>query len=342
MKRLLLAILLLIIISTLSAQPAKEAKKPSGYIAVVLKNQAEDYSRRLGDSFSFAASSKGRMAIRIEYCKGNQFKQNSVFEAFIDDKNCKAIILQLIDGRTAPLFAKKAKQCNIPIVFVSKEPNMNLAGYEKLIFYVGSNIEEGGILQGEMIADYWNEHKADVDKNGDGILQYLMIRGELGSNISRIRSESVINTLINKGISLQRIAYGYGDWTDESGSDIILRNISILDDLEMVIANNDEMALGAYKELNKAGYSLPIFSTDATKEGLEALEAGKITGTVISDAKSIADAALSIAYNLILNRPLTEENVGYTLENNIVWIPYMSITREEHQKFVVEHHQFRV
>lgn len=320
MKRLLLAILLLFTISTLSAQSTKEIISPSGYIAVVVKNQEEDYSRKLADSFEY--SSKGKMAIRLEYCKGNQFEQNSVVESFLDDKNCKAIILHLIDGRTAPLFAKKAKQYNIPIVFVSKEPNMNLNGYEKLIFYVGSNIEEGGILQGEMIADYWNEHKAEVDKNGDGVLQYLMIRGELGSSISRVRSESVINILVNKGIRLQRLAYGYGDWTDESGSDIILRNISILDDLEIVIANNDEMALGAYKEINKAGYSLPIFSIDATKEGLEALEAGKITGTVINDAERIADAAFSIAYNLVLNRPLTEENVGYTLENNIVWIPY--------------------
>ena len=90
----------------------------------------------------------------------------------------------------------------------------------------------------------------------------------------------------------------------------------------MVIANNDEMALGAYREINKAGYSLPIFSIDATKEGLQALEEGKITGTVINDAERIADAAFSIAYSLVLKRPLTEENVGYTLENNIVWIPY--------------------
>lgn len=323
MKRLLLAILLLFTISTLSAQSTKEIISPSGYIAVVVKNQEEDYSRKLADSFEY--SSKGKMAIRLEYCKGNQFEQNSVVESFLEDKNCKAIILQLIDGRTAPLFAKKAKQYNIPIVFVSKEPNMNLAGYEDLVFYVGSNTEESGILQGELIADYWNEHEAEVDKNGDGVLQYLMIRGELGSNISRVRSESVINTLINKGISLQRIAYGYGNWTEESGGDVVLRNKSILDDLEMVIANNDEMALGAYRELNKAGYSLPIFSIDATKEGLEALEAGKIAGTVINDTERIADAAFSIAYNLVLNRPLTEENVGYTLENNIVWIPYRLI-----------------
>lgn len=323
MKRLLLAILLLFTITTLSAQSAKEIISPSGYIAVVVKNQEEDYSRKLADSFT--NSSKDKFSIRIEYCKGNQFEQNSVVESFIEDKNCKAIILQLIDGRTAPLFARKAKQKNIPIVFVSKEANMNLAGYEELIFYVGSNIEDGGILQGEMIADYWNEHKAEVDKNGDGILQYLMIRGELGSNISRVRSESVINTLINKGIRLQRLAYGYGDWTDESGSEVILRHISILDDVEMVIANNDEMALGAYREINKAGYSLPIFSIDATKEGLQALEEGKITGTVINDAERIADAAFSIAYNLVMKRPLTEENVGYKMEGNIVWIPYRLI-----------------
>lgn len=323
MKRLLLAILLLFTISTISAQPAKEVINPSGYIGVVIKNQAEDYSRKLAEAFTHSA--KGKMAIRIEDCKANQFEQNSVVESFLDDKNCKAIIIQLIDGRTALLFAKKARQKNIPIIFVSKEPNMNLEGYEDLVFYVGSRMDEAGILQGEMIANYWNEHKAEVDKNGDGVLQYLMIRGELGSNISRVRSESVINTLINKGLSLQRLAYGYGDWTEEGGSEILLRNKAILDDIEIIISNNDEMALGAYKELDKAGYSLPIFSVDATKEGLQALKEGKITGTVINDAERIADAAISIAYNLVLRRSLTEENLGYKMENNIIWIPYRLI-----------------
>lgn len=323
MKRLLLAILLLFTISTLSSQPAKEAINPSGYIGVVIKNQAEDFSIKLADSFSY--SSKGKFLIRIAYCKGNQFEQNSVVETFLDDKNCKAIILQLVDGRTAPLFAKKAKQYNIPIIFVSKEPRMMLDGYQDLVFYVGSNMEESGRLQGELIADYWNEHQAEIDKNGDGTLQYLMIRGELGSNISRVRSESVINTLIGNGISLQRIAYAYGEWTEESGSEVVLRHKALLDDIEMVIANNDEMAIGAYKELNKAGYSIPIFAIDATKEGLKALEEGKITGTVINDAERIADAAFSIAYNLIMKRPLTEENIGYKIEHNIVWIPYRLI-----------------
>ena len=66
---------------------------------------------------------------------------------------------------------------DIPVVFFNREPQNTeiIKGYEKAIF-VGTTAKDAGIIQGDMIVKLWNGD-AKWDKNGDGVMQYVMLQG---------------------------------------------------------------------------------------------------------------------------------------------------------------------
>ena len=103
--------------------------------------------------------------------------------------------------------------------------------------------------------------------------------------------------------------------------------------IELVIANNDEMALGAISSLQAAGYNtsgktiIPVFGVDATQAAKTAIENGNMAGTVKQDAEGMAKTITDIMNNYLngidaLNGIPAEETVG----NWRVNIPYSVYT----------------
>ena len=106
--------------------------------------------------------------------------------------------------------------------------------------------------------------------------------------------------------------------------------------VELVIANNDEMALGAISSLQGAGYNtsgktiIPVFGVDATQAAKSAIENGNMAGTVKQDAEGMAETITDIMNNYLnganaLNGIPAEETVG----NWRVNIPYSVYTGKE-------------
>ena len=106
--------------------------------------------------------------------------------------------------------------------------------------------------------------------------------------------------------------------------------------VELIIANNDEMALGAISALNEAGYNdgkgrtIPVFGIDATAAAVSKINSGAMTGTVKQDGEGMADTITRIVTNL-----QSEKNALYGIdEKNTVggWrvnIPYSTYTAKE-------------
>ena len=103
--------------------------------------------------------------------------------------------------------------------------------------------------------------------------------------------------------------------------------------VELIIANNDEMALGAIAALNEAGYNkpngktIPVFGVDATDAAKNKIDNGIMAGTVKQDAEGMAEAIVSIANNFIGGSDIFT-NIG---DENVVgkWrvnIPYSAYT----------------
>ena len=69
------------------------------------------------------------------------------------------------------------------------------------VYYVGARAEESGTISGELIVDYWKSNPK-ADKNGDGVLQYVMLMGEPGHQDAELRTEYSIKAVTDGGSKL--------------------------------------------------------------------------------------------------------------------------------------------
>jgi methyl-galactoside transport system substrate-binding protein len=106
------------------------------------------------------------------------------------------------------------------------------------------------------------------------------------------------------------------------------------DKIEVVFANNDDMALGAIEALKAAGYFkdgkfMPVVGVDATAPALKALEEGTLLGTVLNDAKNQGKATFNLALVLAKGETPNKDNAGYEItDGKYVWVPYKKITKD--------------
>ena len=212
------------------------------------------------------------------------------------DAGCDIMCVNLVD-RTAPgKIIKLARQNNIPIIFFNREPvREDLMQWDKL-YYVGCAAEQSGVMQGEIVADYLAKHP-DVDKNKDGKIQYVLLEGEAGHQDAISRTDCSVKTIIQNGIDLEKLSYQFADWNRGQAENRVTQLISQYKNrIELIISNNDEMALGAVAAYKKSGYGkkeMPIiFGIDGLEDALEAIKNGKMQGTVYNDKE---DQAMEIA-----------------------------------------------
>ena len=132
--------------------------------------------------------------------------------------------------------------------------------------------------------DFAKNHP-EVDKNRDGEIQYVLLEGEAGHQDAISRTDFSVKTLIEKEVNLEKLSYQFADWNRGQAENRMNRLISqYKDGIELVISNNDEMALGAVEAYRKAGYEQAewpvIFGIDGLDDALEAIKAGEMQGTV--------------------------------------------------------------
>ena len=120
-----------------------------------------------------------------------------------------------------------------------------------------------------------------IDKNGDGILQYVMLEGEMGHQDTILRSDYVIQTIEDGGVKLQKLDAETADWMRSRADAIMEQWIAEMgDEIELVLCNNDDMALGAADALKRKNFTAAVFGIDGTPAGLEALEQKILWATV--------------------------------------------------------------
>ena len=106
------------------------------------------------------------------------------------------------------------------------------------------------------------------------------------------------------------------------------------DRIEAVLANNDDMALGAIDALKAAGYFkkgkyMPVVGVDAAPPARSALKAGTLLGTVLNDAVNQGIATFNLAHVLAQGELPTKANTGYDItDGKYIWISYKKITSD--------------
>ncbi len=267
--------------------------------------------------------------------QNSQSTQNDQIDVMLA-KGVKALAINLVDPAAAPVIIDKARSAGVPIVFYNKEPSRKaLDSYDKA-YYVGTDSKESGVIQGELIAKHW---KADPawDLNKDGVIQYVLIKGEPGHPDAEARTKYVISTLNDKeGIKTQQLQLDTAMWDTAQAKDKMDAWLSgpNANKIEVVIANNDAMAMGAVEALkshNKS--SIPVFGVDALPEALAMVKSGAMAGTVLNDADNQAKATFELAKNLAEGKPAAE-GTNWKIENKVVRIAYVPVDKSNLSDFV--------
>ena len=259
------------------------------------------------------------------------------------NRGVKALILNPVDRTAAEPLMRMAKDEDIPVVFINREPDKEvMEAYDK-IWYVGARAEESGTQSGQIIVDYFKSHP-EADKNHDGKIQYIMLRGEQGHQDATLRTEYSLKAIADGGFEAVQLGSDTANWDKVQATDKMKGFISSagIDNIEAVLANNDDMALGAIEALKAEGYNLgdpskyiPVVGVDATAPALEAMSKGEMLGTVLNDADNQGFAAVRIAAVAAEGKPINEDTIHYYVtDGKYVWIPYRPVTSENYKEFM--------
>ena len=286
------------------------------YIGVACYDQKDTFIEELVDAFKEQCSSMESkdyaISMTIMDASNSQRVQNDQIEQMIND-GCNVLCVNLADRTEPSEIIDAAKEKDIPIIFFNREPvREDLMQWEKL-YYVGCDAEQSGIMQGEIAAEYINSHP-EVDKNKDGKIQYVLLEGEAGHQDAISRTEYSVKTLMKNDVILEKLSYQLADWNRGQAENRMNRLISQYGKkIELVMSNNDEMALGAVEAYRKAGYAREdwpvIFGIDGLEEALEAVKAGEMQGSILNDRVDQAKEMAKMAVELFEGEDFEQESL---------------------------------
>nr|WP_242536843.1 substrate-binding domain-containing protein [Vagococcus fluvialis] len=251
------------------------------------------------------------MSIRVENAKEDLIAQQDQVNTLIQN-GVDALIVVPVDTSAMDPITKAAQNADIPLIYVNRNP---YAGKEdkmpKNVYYVGSEEITAGIMQMEFIGE---------KLGGKGNIAILM--GILGNEGAMKRTEGVEQVIKEKYPEMKVLNKETAEWQRDKAIAVTENWISTYGkDINAVIANNDEMALGALQAAKKNNRSdMLIIGTDAIPDAIEAVEKGELAGTVFQDAKGQGGGAIDV----LVNKDKAE---------SVTYVPFQLITKDNVSEF---------
>jgi methyl-galactoside transport system substrate-binding protein len=270
-------------------------------------------------------------------------------------KGTKCLVVNLVDSSSddaASNIVKMAEDAGIPVVFFNRSVSEEVISAYDNAAYVGTDYEQAGKMQGDLIGQYLVDNYDAVDLNGDGVISYVMLKGDEANAEAIARTKYAVEnanavleaagksdlSYYDSSASTLYLLDQNGTWSSSAGHDLVQTVLAQYSEangnmVELVIANNDDMALGAITALQEAGYNngddttvIPVFGVDATEAAVTAIDGKTMTGTIKQDAEGMASAVCTIVQNLMNGNDkfadLDSANVVGTWRINIPYSTY--------------------
>lgn len=302
-------------------------------IGVTVYDQYDTFISQMMNMFTTYASQKEEetgVGINVEIldASGSQITQNEQVRTLIE-KGCDVICVNLVDRTEPTTITDIAEKNEVPIVFFNRELVAEDLERWNQLYYVGADAFQSGIMQGELAADAFLRDPS-LDKNGDGVFQYIVLEGEAGHQDAIVRTEYAINTLMEQGVEVEKLGYAIANWKRAQAQTKTTSMLSQFgSQIELIVANNDDMALGAIDALKAE--EIPredwpaIFGIDGTKEGLAAVKSGEMNATVYNDKEGQALQMLNLVYALATESGLEDISLE---DGKYIRLPYSKVTQE--------------
>ena len=300
------------------------------YIGVAYYNQSDTFLNELLDSFKEQLKEMQNedmdTVVMVRDAAGVQRTQDDQVKELIN-AGCDVLCVNLVDRADPSEIIDMAREHEVPIIFFNREPVAEDLMQWDQIYYVGADAEESGVMQGELAADMI-KNNSQTDRNRDGKIQYVVLEGEPGHQDAIIRTETAVKTLTDSGIELEKLSYQIANWNRAQAENRMEQLIGQYpNQIELVLSNNDDMALGAmdaYKKLNYTETALPVFfGIDGTDAGLEAVVDSELAGTVYNDKEGQAKAMAELCWALITGDGMEELEFQ---KERCIYLPYAKVT----------------
>ena len=232
-----------------------------------------------------------------------------------------------------------------PLVWFNRQPSNSSTGeldmtalsFNEDTYYVGFDANQGAELQGTMVMDYIQANIDTIDRNGDGVIGYVLAIGDIGHNDSIARTRGVRKALgtgvekdgaINSdpvGTNTDGSATAVQDGTLEAGGkSYVIRELasqemknsagatwdaatagnaigtwssSFGDEIDVVVSNNDGMGMSMFNAWSRDN-EVPTFGYDANNDAVAAIAEG-YGGTISQHADVQAYLTLRVLRNAL-------------------------------------------
>ena len=268
----------------------------------------------------------------------DQVKQDRQIDEMIAS-GVQVLLINLVDVQTGADVVDKVRKAGIPAIFFNREPDLGTLRSYKQSCFVGTRVEEAGRLQGNVIKGLWEKHP-EYDRNQDGLLQFVMLQGEENNPEAVARTLYSVRRAMDVGVPLRQVGETHiCEWDEKLAAEAMRQELAAhADSIELVIANNDAMALGAVTALQEHGYNheggpvekfIPVVGVDAIPAAVEAIGRGVMSATVEQNSESMVKALVALTLNAASGR-------GFLVGTPYVWdgdvavrIPYKVFRKTE-------------
>lgn len=345
-KKILLAMMVIVMMITLLKVDNKISfvsknftARQSIKVAVLLANFTDDYISLVHKNLEdIQKENPDEVQFTFYDGKSNQAVQSEQLDKVLRE-GVDLILLHLINNKdqtTVQTAIDEIKKYDIPVILFNREPITldPIRSYKKSL-YIGLDAKKDGIMQGQILVDAWNINRDSIDRNHDDIMQYVMLKGAPDNIVARDRTKYSISTIEEAGIKTNELASVFAYWDRNLAQDAMNSLLLKYDgNIEVVIANDDSMALGAIKALQAFGYNIgdknktiAVVGVEGLPEAQELVKSGKMLGTIFQDPRALAEALYRVGVNLVnVENPIEgttykfdESGVAIRIPNTIIY-----------------------
>ncbi len=308
MKKINLILLVFIVLFLVSCEK-KEIK-----VGIMIYDESDTFMQEFKNAIIKNLSD---YEYEVFYASNSQSIQNKQMVNLID-QNYDLLVINAVDRLAASSLAELANDKNIPIIFINREPlEEDIARYED-IYYVGADADLLGIRQAEaadlVFKDPKNLNKI-FDRNADNVIQTVILKGEQSHQDAEKRTRMSIEHLRALGYEVELLTTSVANWRRDLAYIQTKEIMEMFPEVELILSNNDDMALGAIDYLVETNrfekgetydQDILIIGVDATSVGKQAIKDGLLFASVLNDSSAQGLAVATLINYLMKHKPLDD------------------------------------
>lgn len=296
---------ILILASLIFGGCSKTKSSDSGKIKVagLIRNDKETFLVSYTDALKEAAQ-KQNVELLVYFCNDDSAVQIDQVKTLLS-RGVKCFVITPVDISITEQITKIINSQGGTAAFSNILASDAALDVGKNFFYASSSEIAAGDFQAQILDDYF---KKNPSKLSGKTVNVLYLNGEYGHSAQIFRRQGFMDGISSRGYTVNVLGEGGANWNLDSARQIISGFLpSFGNEINAIIAQNDDMALGALAALEDSGYisssdsdgdgtlaSVPVIGVDATDAARNSIKEHKLYATVLQDAKGQASTALEL------------------------------------------------